>query len=145
MDPFALVHDTGVLTLFGLWVGSAMWLYGDARRRLTPGRGPAALFAAALALPFAVPLLYACLRPKESALDRRERELTRRLLEQLRDEGERCLLCRTPIEPDFLRCPGCGDELRRPCPGCRAPLSLHWSACPLCASDVGQPPVRLVA
>ncbi len=145
MNAFALIHDAAVLTLLGLWFGSATWVYTDARRRCTAGARPTHLLAAALALPFAVPLVYACLRPGESVAERRERELTRRLLEQALDAGERCLRCRTPLEPDFLCCPACGEEVRRRCVECRAPLRLHWSACPHCAHEPAATRLTLVA
>jgi hypothetical protein len=144
-DPFALLHDAAALTLAALWAGSAMWVYGDARRRLGGGRRAAGLLAGAITLPLAVPFLYACVRPAETVSERRERELARRLLEQERAAGERCLRCRTPVEPEFLRCPRCAEGLRRACPGCRAPLRLHWSACPHCAQPLPASDLQLVA
>jgi hypothetical protein len=147
MDPFAIVHDAGVLTLFGLWVGSALWVYTDARGRFERADRAPKLFVAALTLPFATPLVYGCLRPPERVSERRARELSRRLLEEDLVPGERCLACRTPVEPDFLRCPGCASELRRRCPGCAATLRAHWSACPHCerALEETDRGLRLVA
>ena len=146
MELFALAHDTAVLLLVGLWIGSAFWVYTDARMRFTRPDRPAQLLVAALLLPLATPLVYGCVRPAESVAERRERELTRRLLEEALTPGERCLACRTPVEDDFLRCPGCAAELRRPCPECAMPLRLHWSACPHCAVEVAaDPSLRLVA
>ena len=146
MSLFALAHDTVALLLVGLWLGSSLWVYTDARMRFARLDRPAQLLVAALAVPLAAPLLYAFVRPAESVAERRERQLARQLLEQALAPGERCLACRTPVEDDLRCCPGCGTELRRPCTGCERPLPLHWSACPHCArelSDGGR--LRLVA
>ena len=146
MELFALAHDTAVLLLVGLWVGSAFWVYTDARVRFARPERPAQLLVAALLLPLVTPLVYGCVRPAESVSERRERDLTRRLLEEALAPGERCLDCRTSVEENFLRCPGCAAELRRPCRECRVPLRLHWSACPHCAAAVaGDGSLRLVA
>ncbi len=143
MGFFALAHDGAALLLIGMWLGSALWTYTDARERFADAERPARVLAAAVVLPLATPLLYALLRPAETVGERRARELKCRLLEEALSPGERCLVCRTPVEADFLRCPGCAAELRRPCPKCRAPLRLHWSACPHCASELAPGSGRL--
>ena len=147
MDPFALVHDGALLVFAGVWLGSAMWVYNDARVRLSRPERAAHLLAAAVVVPVAPAALYAFVRPAESPAERRARELSRRLLEAEVDPGERCLVCRTPVEARFLRCPSCATELRRPCPDCGEPLALHWRACPHCARELtpGAPSLRLVA
>jgi hypothetical protein len=143
MDPFALAHDAGALMLAAVWIASALWVYTDALGRFEREDRPRKLFAAALALPLAAPLLYAFVRPAERPAERRASELARRLLEEELAAGERCLACRTPVEPEFLRCPSCAAELRRPCAGCGARLKLHWSACPHCEGAVESTRERL--
>ena len=147
MSLFAVAHDTVALLLLGLWLASALWVYTDAHTRFERPDRPAQLLVAALLLPFGAAIVYACLRPGESVLDRRERQASRRLLEAALADGERCLVCRLPVEGDFLCCPGCATELRRPCRQCAEPLRLHWSACPHCAHEVEREPspLRLVA
>jgi hypothetical protein len=136
MGLFALAHDTAVLLLVGLWFGPALWIYTDARARCASPERPAQLLIAALLFPLVTPLVYGCVRPPESIAERRARDLARRLLEEELAPDERCLACRTPLEEDFLRCPGCAAELRRPCRHCAEPLRLHWSACPHCTAAV---------
>jgi hypothetical protein len=146
MDPFAIVHGAGELTLVGVWLASALWVYTDSLGRFERRDRAPKLFAAALVVPFAAPLLYAFLRPAERPAERRASELARRLLEEELTAGERCLACRTPVEADFLRCPTCASELRRPCSGCGTRLRLHWSACPHCERAVERTPgLQLVA
>lgn len=52
-----------------------------------------------------------------------------------RDSGLTCPGCRTPVEPDWKRCPRCGESLsgeRRFCPNCGRPLQAGWKTCPYC-------------
>ena len=147
MDALGIARGVALLALAALWAGSALWVYTDARTRLADGKGARRLLVAALALPFLTPIVYAFARPAESVAERRERELSLRLLEESLTGGERCLVCRTRLDPAFLRCPSCGEEVARPCLGCGEPLKLHWSACPHCERRIGRvdPPANAVA
>lgn len=96
-------------------------------------------YAALAVLSGAVPILgaavYALVRPEPASL-RRERELFRRLTEEELYGGERCLECRAPVEPDWLRCPTCCERLHDRCE-CGAILELYWNVCPWCARELG--------
>lgn len=134
-----VVHHGALLTLAGLWGGSVAWTARDARGRLRRLEHVRAVALLALALPGAGVLLYLCLRPAESALERRERRALRRLLEAELHAAERCLLCRTEVRPEYRCCPGCGEELGAPCAGCGAPLRIGWQACPRCEAPAIAP------
>jgi hypothetical protein len=90
------------------------------------------------AVPLTIVLAYAIRRSSELPAERRARELHRLLLEEELFGGERCLECRTPLEPDWLRCPVCTAQVRARCDGCGDLLKLHWSACPACAGRGGR-------
>ncbi len=141
---FLAVRDFGALTFVALWILTASWLRRDAVSRCGEQAGRLAL-AAGIVLPFVAPALHAFVRPSEKRLDVRERRLRRRMLEAELDPGERCLACRTPLRPDFLRCPGCGIELRDPCRGCGELLRFGWNACPHCEAHVAPRPLRVAA
>jgi hypothetical protein len=126
-----------------LWLGSVAWVWSDAARR-GPARRARGFTVAALLLPFVGAVFYAAVRD-EDPLDRRERAVTRRLLEAALEPPDRCLDCRTPLQPDFRCCPGCGLELRKPCRGCGEPLRLGWNVCPLCLEPAVADPHSLRA
>ena len=142
---FFVVRNALVATPAVLWLGSAAWVWSDASRR-GPARRARWFAAAALLLPFVGAVMYAAMRG-DDPLERRERTVTRRLLEAALEPPERCLDCRAPLQPEFRCCPGCGLELRKPCPGCGEPLRLGWNLCPLCLEPAaGDPqPLRAVA
>ena len=76
-----MLHNVGPLWLLAAWVASVRWVQLDARARLRNPSGLRAAVVAAGALPFLGALLWACVRPGETLLERRERRLARLLLE----------------------------------------------------------------
>lgn len=77
---FFVLHNLGPLWLIGMWAASVRWVLIDARARLASRSGiRMAVWAAAL-LPLVGVALWACARPAQTRLERRERRL-RLLLE----------------------------------------------------------------
>ncbi len=144
-DPFQLISDflgspiirigTQLLILLAivLWFALVYWTYTDARRR-----GTAAILwgIVAVIFPFVGSLVYLIVRPPEYELDARERELELAVLErELRSRVLLCPNCRTLVEKDFLVCPACNWELKKPCIECERPLDLNWKTCPYCGTN----------
>jgi type IV pilus assembly protein PilB len=49
------------------------------------------------------------------------------------EQGDACLACTQPVEPDFAHCPWCGTNLQPPsCHACDRELRPEWSVCPGC-------------
>lgn len=116
-----------------LWLALVYWTYTDARRR-----GAAAILwgVVAVIFPFVGSLVYLIVRPPEYELDARERELELAVLErELRSRVLLCPNCRALIEKDFLVCPACNWELKKPCIECERALDLNWKTCPYCGTD----------
>jgi hypothetical protein len=135
---FQVLHHLSLLLLLLAWLGPAAWMHRDAGRRLNGPRRTVQALGVALALPLAAPVAWALLRPAETLEERRERELTRRLLEQALEPGERCLVCRTELDPRFVCCPTCATEVRKRCSACEEPVELTWLACPYCGHSEEQ-------
>ena len=115
-----------------LWLLVVYWTFIDANRLGTPR-----FFWASVALifPFIGTLIYVVVRPPEYLLDSRERELELAVLErELRQRVELCPGCRSVVEKEYLLCPECGWDLKKPCENCQKPLHLGWNTCPYCAT-----------
>lgn len=143
-DPFRVVDDflsspyltigfRVVLFFFVvLWLSLAYWTFADAGRR-----GAVRFFwgIVALVFPFVGTLIYLIVRPPEYVLDSRERELELAVLErELRQRIDLCPNCRSVVEKDYLLCPECSWDLKKPCTSCGKPLHLNWRTCPYCAT-----------
>lgn len=132
---FAAIHTFGPVALLALWVGSAGWTIADTRRRC-PHR-TRTWGGAAVALPLLGAGLYALVRPCEDRRSRYTRDLWLRYLEAELEPGDRCLVCLTPLDPEYRCCPGCGDSLRSECRDCGSLMSIGWNACPRCLAPAG--------
>lgn len=145
LDPFQLMNDilsstvlrvimvAFLLMVVVLWLALVYWTYTDASRR---GSWQVLWGVIAAIFPFVGTLVYLIVRPPEYLLDHRERELELAVLErELREQVNQCPNCRAVVEKDFLMCPECGWELKRPCENCHRPLSLRWSVCPYCETE----------
>jgi RNA polymerase subunit RPABC4/transcription elongation factor Spt4 len=89
----------------------------------------------ALIFPFIGTLIYVIVRPPEYLLDSRERELDLAVLEtEFRRRAGLCPNCRSVVEKEYLLCPECGWDLKKPCENCRRLLRLDWDTCPYCAT-----------
>jgi RNA polymerase subunit RPABC4/transcription elongation factor Spt4 len=144
-DPFQFINDILssplirigfqllLLMTIALWLALVYWTYTDASRR---GSIPVLWGIVAAIFPFVGTLIYLIVRPPEYVLDSRERELELAVLErELRNKVLLCPNCRSVVERDFLLCPECGWDLKKPCVNCERPLDPNWEICPYCETD----------
>lgn len=143
-DPFSVIGNflnspllkfalqmVGVFVII-LWLSLVYWTYSDAGRR---GALKVYWGIVALLFPFLGTLIYLIVRPPEYLLDSRERELELAILErELRQQVQVCTNCRAVVEKDYLLCPECGRQLKKPCVSCSKPLNLRWDTCPYCGT-----------
>lgn len=141
-NPFQIITDflnSPILRIAGqllglliviFWIALVYWTYTDASRR-----GAVAILwgIVAVVFPFIGTLIYLIVRPPEYELDARERELELAVLErELRSRVLLCPNCRALVEKDYLICPECEWELKKPCINCEKPLDMNWETCPFC-------------
>lgn len=144
VDPFQTISDmlrSPVLTLglrlallfFAvLWLSLVYWTFTDSGRR---GAMRWYWGVVAVLFPFVGTLIYVIVRPPEYLLDARERELEVAFLErELRQKVDLCPNCREMVEKEYLICPNCGWDLKKPCGNCGKPLEMRWETCPYCAT-----------
>ena len=133
-SPILGIATQLVLLLFIiLWIALVYWTYADARRR-----GALSIFwgIVAVIFPYVGTLIYLIVRPPEYLAESRERELELAVLErELRENIHLCPNCRNLVERDYIICPVCNWELKKPCANCERPLNMEWETCPYCATD----------
>jgi RNA polymerase subunit RPABC4/transcription elongation factor Spt4 len=90
----------------------------------------------AVIFPYVGTLIYLIVRPPEYLEESRERELELAVLErELRSNIVLCPNCRNLVEKDYLICPVCNWDLKKPCISCERPLNMEWETCPYCTTD----------
>lgn len=144
-DPFQIISnflDSPILRISGqlivllfvvLWIALVYWTYTDAGRR---GATSVLWGIVAVIFPYIGTLIYLIVRPPEYLDESRERELETAVLErELRNNTLLCPNCRNLVEKEFLICPTCAWELKKPCINCDRPLNQEWGLCPYCGTD----------
>jgi len=144
-DPFQVISnflDSPILRISGqlivllfvvLWIALVYWTYTDAGRR---GATSVLWGIVAVIFPYVGTLIYLIVRPPEYLDESRERELETAVLErELRNNTLLCPNCRNMVEREFLICPTCAWELKKPCLNCARPLNQEWGLCPYCGTD----------
>ena len=133
-SPILRIASQLVLLLFIiLWIALVYWTYTDAARR-----GAMSIFwgIVAVIFPYLGTLIYLIVRPPEFLAESRERELELAVLErELRNNIHLCPNCRNLVERDYIICPVCNWELKKPCVNCERPLNMEWEICPYCGTE----------
>ena len=130
---FDVARNLALFLVVVFWLGLAVWVYRDARRRIDDGLVVATATLLGLSVPYIGVVIYLLFRPPESLADVRARGLELRALEeQLGQHALHCPVCRLEVDASFLVCPVCTTRLKRPCTGCAAALEPSWQVCPYC-------------
>jgi RNA polymerase subunit RPABC4/transcription elongation factor Spt4 len=120
--------------LLAFWVSMVIWTFRDIRSRSRD------IFAAALAAlmvllfgPIGL-MLYLLLRPRETLAEAYDRALEEEALLREIEERVVCPTCGHPTLSDWMLCPHCHTQLKRPCAECGNLLEMEWRLCPYCGS-----------
>jgi RNA polymerase subunit RPABC4/transcription elongation factor Spt4 len=129
-----------VLALVGayaaaFWFCLVVWTFRDIQKRSRDVL--VQVLATMLVLLFNVPglILYTILRPPETLAEAYARSLEEESLIQDIEDRQACPGCRRRVQSDFVVCPTCRAQLKRPCPSCGRLMQLGWRICAYCGVD----------
>ncbi|MBA3469289.1 MAG: zinc ribbon domain-containing protein [Herpetosiphonaceae bacterium] len=120
-----------------LWVAALIWTYRDIHSRTEDILIQVLSVAIVFVLNFAGLIVYLILRPRETLIQKYERELEETYMRRDIEDEHVCPTCQRGIQPDFILCPYCQTSLRRACGGCERVVDLTWQVCPYCATPAG--------
>lgn len=120
--------------LLAFWVSMVIWAVRDIRSRSRDVF--AAILAGLMVLLFGPIglLLYLFLRPRETLAEAYDRALEEEALLREIEERVVCPTCARPSEAEWMLCPYCHTQLKRPCAECGRLLEMEWRLCPFCGS-----------
>ena len=125
------------------WFGLVIWTFRDIQQR---SRDAVVQVLATLLVLFSSVLgvvLYLILRPSETLADNYQRSLEEEAIIREIDANPSCPNCQHLVEPDYIRCPQCGQALRKQCETCVRTLEVQWKICPYCGTEqAGSPGQR---
>lgn len=137
-----------VLALVGayaaaFWFCLVVWTFRDIQKRSRDVL--VQVLATTLVLLFNVPglILYTILRPPETLAEAYARSLEEESLIQDIEERQSCPSCKRRVQGDYMVCPTCRAQLKRPCGNCGRLLQLGWRVCPYCGSDATTEPTEV--
>jgi len=126
--------------IVALYLGLIVWTFRDIRARSRDVL--AQIMATLLVALFTLPglLVYLLLRPHTTLAEEYEHALTEEAVLQELERQRTCPGCQRRVEPDFIICPYCHEQLRLRCTGCGRLLELNWDVCPYCGlyKEVGE-------
>jgi RNA polymerase subunit RPABC4/transcription elongation factor Spt4 len=120
--------------MLAFWLSMVIWTFRDVRSRSRDIF--AAILAGLMVLLFGPIglLLYLFLRPRETLAEAYDRALEEEALLREIEERVVCSTCARPSEADWMLCPHCHTQLKRPCAECGRLLEMEWRLCPFCGS-----------
>lgn len=147
--PPELLNNVGIILqvivalsgafLLAFWLSMVIWTFRDIRSRSRDIF--AALLASLMVLLFGPIglLLYLFLRPRETLAEAYDRALEEEALLREIEERVVCPTCGRPTQADWMLCPHCHTQLKKPCVECGQLLELEWRLCPYCGSAPSPP------
>ena len=125
--------------LLAFWLSMVIWTFRDIRSR---SRDIFAAVLAALMVLLFGPIglmLYLLLRPRETLAEAYDRALEEEALLREIEERVVCPTCGQPTAEEWMLCPYCHTQLKRPCSECGRLMEIEWRLCPYCGSAPSAP------
>ena len=117
------------------WFGLVVWTFRDIQQR---SRDAVVQVLATLLVLFTGVLgvvLYLILRPPDTLSGTYQRTLEEEAIIREIEANPSCPHCHHAIDSDYIRCPHCGNALKKQCEACDRTLEIHWEICPYCGTD----------
>lgn len=132
---FDIVLKYSVFLLVGFWLVVVVWVWFDSSERTESYI--ARFLAALLVLVANIPglIIYLILRPRLTVQEQYWSELERRYLMYETAELGDCDKCGNMMQPGFVYCPFCKEEVKVKCGSCGVNIDKRWVNCAYCGEE----------
>lgn len=119
-----------------LWFALVIWTYRDAVSRSR--NAVMQVFSTLIVVLFFIPgvVIYLLLRPKETLEEKQQRWIEEEYLAQELDDVAVCPSCSHHVREEWIFCPVCRFQLRRPCHSCGRLVESTWEVCAFCGIEL---------
>jgi F0F1-type ATP synthase membrane subunit c/vacuolar-type H+-ATPase subunit K len=119
-----------------LWFALVVWTYRDAVSRSR--NSIMQVFSTLIVVLFFIPgvVIYLLLRPRETLDEKQQRWIEEEYLAQELDDISVCPSCSHAVRDEWIYCPECRFQLRRPCPSCGRLVESSWDICAFCGVEL---------
>lgn len=119
-----------------LWFALVIWTYRDAVSRSR--NALMQIFSTLIVVLFFIPgiVIYLLLRPRETLEEKQQRWIEEEYLAQELDDVPVCPSCNHHVREEWIFCPSCRYQLRRPCHSCGRLVESSWEICAFCGIDL---------
>lgn len=119
-----------------LWFALVIWTYRDSVSRSR--NAVMQIFSTLIVVLFFIPgvVIYLLLRPKETLEEKQQRWIEEEYLAQELDDVAVCPSCSHHVREEWIFCPTCRFQLRRPCHACGRLVESTWEICAFCGIEL---------
>ena len=119
-----------------LWFALVIWTYRDAVSRSR--NAVMQVFSTLIVVLFFIPgvVIYLLLRPRETLEEKQQRWIEEEYLAQELDDVAVCPSCSHHVREEWIFCPTCRFQLRRPCHSCGRLVESAWEVCAFCGIEL---------
>ena len=119
-----------------LWFALVIWTYRDVVSRSRSSLMH--VFSTLIVVLFFIPgiVIYLLLRPRETLDEKQQRWIEEEYLAQELDDVANCPSCSHGVRDEWIYCPNCRFQLRRPCHSCGRLVEAGWEVCAFCGVDL---------
>jgi hypothetical protein len=119
-----------------LWFALVIWTYRDVVSRSRSSLMQ--VFSTLIVVLFFIPgiVIYLLLRPRETLDEKQQRWIEEEYLAQELEDVAICPSCSHAVRDEWIYCPSCRYQLRRPCLSCGRLVESGWEVCAFCGVDL---------
>jgi len=118
--------------VFIFWLAVIWWVWLDSVKRFKNAFVQFVMGLVVIVFPIFGLFIYLLVRPTRTTEENYFIDLEKKVLLSESFDLNICEKCQYVLPGNFIRCPGCGGEVRHTCLGCKEIINVRYEYCPFC-------------